>query len=219
MPAGTITALRPQEHDSQRVNLYIDHAFALGVSLNTVAREELYVGKQLDAAAWAKLETRESADKALHAALRFIQARPRSAAEVRERLRRKQFASDAIERAISRLSELELLDDVAFARFWVENRNACRPRGQQALRSELSQKGISRETIDAVLADTTPDDEHTRALTLARGVLPRYASADYATFQRRLGGYLQRRGFGYDIVRAVLSTLWEESQAAAAADD
>jgi regulatory protein len=213
MSEGTITALRAQENDSQRVNMFLDDRFALGISLDTLAREGLYVGQYIDAACWQRLESAEQASKALHAALRFLQTRPRSVAEVRERLQRKQFAAPLIERTIARLRDMDMLDDSAFARFWVENRNACRPRGPQALRSELYRKGIDRAVIDATLQDDTlMGDEYERALLLARGVLAKYASApDRATFQRRLGGYLQRRGFGYDTIRPILDLLWEET--------
>jgi regulatory protein len=213
MPEGTITALRAQENDSQRVNVFLDGTFALGISLDTLAREGLYVGQHIDAACWQRLESAEQASKALHTALRFLQTRPRSVAEVRERLQRKQFATPLIERTIERLSDMGMLDDSAFARFWVENRNACRPRGPQALRSELYRKGIDRAVIDTTLQDEAlMGDEHERALLLARGVLAKYAnSPDRATFQRRLGGYLQRRGFGYDSIRPILDLLWEEA--------
>jgi regulatory protein len=213
MPEGTITALRAQENDSQRVNMFLDGAFALGISLDTLAREGLYVGQHIDAACWQRLESAEQASKALNAALRFLQTRPRSVAEVRERLQRKQFAAPLIEQTIARLSDMGMLDDNAFARFWVENRNTCRPRGPQALRSELYRKGIDRTVIDATLQDDAlMGDEHERALLLARGVFAKYASApDRSTFQRRLGGYLQRRGFGYDTIRPILDLLWQEA--------
>jgi regulatory protein len=214
MPAGTITALRTQAHDNQRVNVFVDDAFAIGVSLNTITREGLYVGKVLDAAAWTRLEEAECADKAVTAALQYLTARPRSTAEVRERLQRKQFPPEAVEAALTRLQERGLIDDTAFSRFWVENRQACRPRGVQALRSELYRKGIDRTTIDATLSDTDlTGDEYEQALTLARTALRKYADApNYATFQRRLGGYLQRRGFGFDTISSILDLLWQEVQ-------
>lgn len=214
MPTGTITALRTQAHDNQRVNVFVNDAFAIGVSLNTITREGLYVGKVLDAAAWARLEEAECADKAVTAALQYLTARPRSTAEVRERLQRKQFPPEAVEAALTRLQERGLIDDTAFSRFWVENRQACRPRGVQALRSELYRKGIDRTIIDATLNDTDlTGDEYEQALTLARATLRKYAGApNYATFQRRLGGYLQRRGFGFDTISSILDLLWQEVQ-------
>jgi regulatory protein len=84
----------------------------------------------------------------------------------------------------------------------------------QALRSELYRKGIDRTTIDATLSDTDlTGDEYEQALTLARAALRKYADApNYATFQRRLGGYLQRRGFGFDTISSILDLLWQEVQ-------
>lgn len=212
MPPGTITALRAQERDSQRVNVFVDGAFALGVSLTTLTRERLFVGQQLSDEDFARLERIESADKAFHAGLRLIEARPRSLAEIRERLARKGFAPEAVAAAVDRMRELDLADDESFARFWIENRQTYRPRGVNALRDELRRKGVPQDTIAAAIdASGQRDEEGQRALALGRAALHKYAaSPDYATFSRRLGGYLQRRGFGFDTVRPALEQLWQE---------
>src|SRR5215212_4561587 len=120
MPAGTITALRAQANNPQRVNIFVNDEFAIGVSLNTISKVGLYVGKQLDDDEFARIELTENGDQALRAALRLLEARPRSIAEMRDRLRRKQFADEAITAAIERLKALDMLDDASFARFWVE---------------------------------------------------------------------------------------------------
>lgn len=212
MPAGTITALRVQERDSQRVNVFVDGAFALGVSLATLTRERLFVGQQLGEEEFERLEHAESADKALHAGMRLIETRPRSLAELRERLSRKGFAPDAVANALERLSDLGLADDTAFARFWVENRQSYRPRGINALRDELRRKGVAQDVIAGAIDESGGrDEEAERAMTLGRAALRKYADApDYHTFSRKLGGFLQRRGFGFDTVRPVLEQLWRE---------
>ncbi|HMQ31862.1 MAG TPA: RecX family transcriptional regulator [Chloroflexaceae bacterium] len=218
MPTGKITAIAAQAHDSQRVNLFVEGAFALGISLTTLAREGLFVGKELDEAGWARLEAAAQAEKAMLAAGRLLDARPRSAAELRQRLRRKQFPPEAVEQAVERLGELGLLDDAAFSRYWVESRQSGRPRGRLALRDELRRKGVARDTIEQALAEADaeapPDAERERAEQVARAALRRYAdSPDRASFQRRLGGLLQRRGFSLDVIRPILAILWSELQA------
>jgi regulatory protein len=220
MPAGTITALRAQAKDAQRVNVFVDDAFALGVSLNTISTEGLYVGKVLSDEEYARLEHTESVSKALQAGLRLLEARPRSTSELRDRLRRKDFAEEAIEAAILRLTNLGMLDDAAFARLWVENRQASRPRGLSALREELRRKGVDRTLVEATLSDDTlTGGEDERAMTIARGALRKYAaSPNRVTFQRRMGGYLQRRGFGFDAIGPILDTLWNELKGAAEED-
>jgi regulatory protein len=89
----------------------------------------------------------------LDAAARFLEARSRSVAEVRRRLVTAGYRPELVDEAVSRLVQQGYLDDEAFARAWVESRDRARPRGERALRLELIQKGIARETIDAVIAE------------------------------------------------------------------
>jgi regulatory protein len=92
-------------------------------------------------------------DVVLEAAGRFLETRARSVAEVRRRLTSAGYRLDLVEGAISRLSELGMLDDASFARAWVESRDRARPRGERALRQELNLKGIDRTVLEEVLAD------------------------------------------------------------------
>jgi regulatory protein len=212
MPAGKITALRAQAKDPQRVNVFVGGEFAIGVSLTTITKAGLHVGKQLSAEEFAKLEQIESGDKAYLAGLRFLEARPRSIAEVRTRLGRKDFSPEAIDAAIARLAELDLLDDAAFARYWVENRQASAPRGANALRDELRRKGIGSDVTAEVLSnDALTGNEAASAWRLARGALRKYAgSHDRNAFTRRMGSYLQRRGYTFEVIRPIIDQLWAE---------
>lgn len=215
MASGTITALRAQANDPQRVNVFIDGSFALGVSLNTISTEKLFVGKVLSDQDRARLEQTEGGDKAIQAALRLLEARPRSSSEIRDRLRRKEFAPEQIDRAIERLEQLGMIDDAAFAQSWVDNRQQLKPRGIGALRDELRRKGIDRTIVDDVLSNPElSEGEDERAMAVARAAAHKYRAGDRAIFSRKLGSYLQRRGFGFDVIRPVIDTLWDEQQQA-----
>ena len=99
----------------------------------------------------------------LEAAARFLEARSRSVTEVRRRLGRAGYNAELIEGAIERLGELGMLDDEAFGRAWVESRDRARPRGEIALRRELSLKGVDRSIVNDLLeerrAAIEPDDD------------------------------------------------------------
>src|SRR3954453_9466032 len=116
----------------------------------------------------------------LDAAARFLEVRSRSVAEVRRRLTSAGYAPSLVEDAVTRLLELGLLDDEAFARAWIESRDRSRPRGERAIRQELGLKGVDRPTVDLVLAERreaaarVPDDD---------GVI---VSADHAAAERLL---------------------------------
>jgi regulatory protein len=89
----------------------------------------------------------------LEAGARFLEARPRSVAEVCRRLGQAGYRPELIEGAIGRLTELGVLDDEQFARQWVESRDRAHPRGEHALIVELRQKGIDATTIATILKD------------------------------------------------------------------
>ncbi len=206
-----------QTGDHERVNVFVDGAFAIGIDLATLQREGLFKGKVLSEDDWARLVRAESDNKAWHAALRLLEARPRAEREIRDRLRRKQFEPEQIDATIARLRDLGLLDDAQFARLWVANRAATSPKGAQALRYELISKGVDRQIAGEIVEDALdPATEAEMCEQVARKALPRYASSpDRATFQRKLGGLLQRRGFAWDTVGPVLERLWQERGAAA----
>jgi len=92
----------------------------------------------------------------LEAAARFLEPRARSVAEVRRRLTGAGYQPLLVDGAIERLLELEVLDDEAFARAWVESRDRARPRGERAIRQELALKGVDRSTVDLVAVIVPP---------------------------------------------------------------
>ena len=108
-------------------------------------------------------------------------------------------------RVLQRLVEGAYLDDEAFAAWWVRNRQRNRPRGRWALRQELLQRGVGSEAVAAALVGV--DDEQA-ARDLARRRAERYRGLDRDGLRHKLGGYLRRRGFGYDVVRTALEEAW-----------
>jgi regulatory protein len=203
--AGTITALVVQKRNKERVNVYLDGEFAFGLAM--IEALKLHKGQHLGDDEIARLQVLDEIEVAHERALNFLSYRPRSAEEVRRRLREKKISETAIETVVGRLERAGLLDDRAFTRFWIENREQFKPRGARALRYELRQKGVP----DAIIEDALSDfDEQDAAYRAARAQVRRYAQADQQTFRKRLGDHLTRRGFAYSTVRDVLDRLWAE---------
>jgi regulatory protein len=147
--------------------------------------------------------------RCLDAAFRYLSYRPRSEAELRQRLKRRGFDSSSIERALILLKEQGLVDDVAFARFWKENRDSFSPRGRKMLESELKLKGVDPEIIVETLAGL---DEESSAYEAARKKVKGGVGSDYFTFCRRLIAFLRRRGFSYEVARHTVNRLWREEK-------
>jgi regulatory protein len=204
MEPGKITALQAQKRNRERLNVYLDGQYAFSLALN--AAVGLSLGQQLSAEDIAHLQTQDDYEKAKQRALNFITYRPRSISEVRKNLRGKEVDDTIIDQVITRLCELELLDDAAFGRYWVEQREAFKPRSPMALRQELQQKGLDREVIDEVLAEL---DETAAARRAAEQQAGRWTHLDKESFYQKMGGFLQRRGFRYATVREVTDEIWQ----------
>lgn len=202
---GKITALTAQKKNKDRVNVFVDGKFAFGVMAITAVR--LRIGQELSPADVASLQADDTYEAAKQTALNYISYRPRSMAEVTQNLRGKSYDEPVIEQVITRLQELDLLNDTAFARYWVEQRDTFKPRSQMALRSELMQKGVDRKIIDAVVADV---DETAAARSALEKNLHRWRRLPEMALRQKASAYLQRRGFSYEIVRETLDAVWEE---------
>ncbi len=205
MTAGKITGLQVQQKNRNRVNIYLNEAYAF--SLAALVAAPLRIGQVLSEDDIARLQAQDTFQRAYDRVLNYLSYRSRSQSEVERYLASKGVAPDVAAAVIERLSEAGLLDDSAFARAWVENRAAFSPRSPRVLRQELYQKGLDASTVAEALQDV---DEEASAYQAAGARAQRYADLDRATFERRLGGFLQRRGFDYDVVRSVVARLWRD---------
>ena len=168
------------------------------------------MGQELSQGQVAELKGRDVAEAAYERVLGYLSHRPRSAREVARYLSRRDVPDEAIEDVLARLERARLVDDAEFARFWVENRRSFRPKGLWALRAELRQKGVASEVIESVLEGIDEEDE---AMSAGTRAVRRFAHLDETTFRHRLLGYLQRRGFAFDVSRRVVDHLWSEVEA------
>lgn len=211
---GRITAVEPQARHGHRFNIYVDDQFALGLSAAVAAR--LRVGQEVTEAELAELERAEAYETAHDQALRFLEPRPRSIAEVKQALRKKGAAADVIDQVLARLGEAGLVDDQAFARYWVENRENFKPRAGRALRFELKRKGLASSEIEAAVGQL---DESESAYRAGAARAPRWRGLERREFMDKLGAFLVRRGFSYEVAKHAAQRLWDESRDTTRAPD
>ena len=203
--AGKITALKYQKRNRDRVSVYLDSRFAFG--LPAIVAASLKVGQFLSDAEIESVKEHGTAEAVYNKVLNYLSYRPRSRAEVVTYLQRRDLPESEIEAVANRLERAGLLDDEAFAQFWVENRERFRPRGLRALRYELRIKGISSEIIEQAVASV---DVSAGAYRAASKKARQLRHADRQTFHRKLIGYLARRGFDYGVAREVAEHYWVE---------
>ncbi len=201
---ATITDITIQKRRKDRVNLFLDGEYAFSLSMINAAW--LKIGQELSAEKIKALQQEEAYERGKEIALRLITNRPRSIKEIRDRMREKDVEESARDRVITRFEELELLDDVAFARYWIDQRARFNPRGIPMLRQELRQKGVDQQIIQDLLNELDNSSAAMKAAEKKVRSLSRYGEED---FRKKLSGFLQRRGFYYEDIRPVVDELWQ----------
>lgn len=202
-----ITAIKAQKRNRQRVSIYLDGEYAFGLSRFVAGWLE--PGRKLTQAEIEKLQQEDTYEIAFQKALQFINHRPRSIGETRRRLTEKGFEEKVIESTIERLVEKKLLDDLEFSRQWIENRNTFRPRSNRLLAYELRLKSVSDDLIAKALENFGGDQTE---LAYQAGIkkAKQCQHENRLDFQKKVGGFLSRRGFHYGIVKPTVEKLWEE---------
>ncbi len=136
---------------------------------------------------------------------------------MRRRLQRAGFDEATIEATLVELRELEVVDDAAFARYWVEQRQTFRPRGAHAVRGELRHLGVAADLAQEAVEPLGPHAEDAYRLVRKRAM--QLGGLDERTLTTKLSQYLARRGFDWDTISAVLRRLSHERAQSQSADD
>jgi len=147
--------------------------------------------------------------KCLDAAYCYLNYRPRSEAEVKQRLYQRGFDVEVVKEAVIRLKEQSLVDDFAFAQFWKENRLSFKPKSKKLIIKELNDRKVNREIVEQVTKDINDMDN---ACKLGRRRMHILIHLDYPEFYRRLSNYLSYRGFNYEVIKGTTALLWQEKE-------
>ncbi|MBI4033198.1 MAG: regulatory protein RecX [Candidatus Blackburnbacteria bacterium] len=149
-------------------------------------------------------------EKVYNKILRFATLRPRSEKEINVWFKRKKIPTKLHERVFNRLKNLGLVDDKAFASWWIEQRLTFRPKGRRAIFFELRQKGVSEDIIEDVLGTIGFPQEVELARDLVAKKLPRFKDFPVEEKKKKLVGLLVRRGFSWETIRKAVDVSGED---------
>lgn len=148
----------------------------------------------LDHNDFEKLE-RRAKNMLLHQLSRSI----KSTKQLRDYLTKREIPAQVIEAAIERFTEAGLIDDLRYAETFAASKRSTRGLSTSALRRELGAKGIPTGLIDEVLAEYSQEDDLKTATKLAEKRIRAMGHLDREVRQRRLLGFLGRKGFSSSI--------------------
>ena len=206
MAGVTVTALAKRPR-SKLLEISFDGAPDLKITPDVAVQFGLRTGAELSQSRLDELRAAQVREDTMAAAFRLVSYRPRSEKELRDRLRQRGFPEANIAATVTRLKELRLVDDAAFAASWVESRDRTGPRGRRLLSSELRTKGVSGQIATEAAAAIDEPEAAYRAGSRRAATL---REKPFEEFRRKVGEHLLRRGFSYEIAESTARQLWQE---------
>ena len=199
----TITSLELQKKNPNRINVYLDHEFAFGIS--RFVGTWLKQGEKIDELSITQLLEKDTREKAFQKALHFINYRPRSVHEVKEKLKELGFGGSIIDAVVNELLIKKYLDDCDYAENWIASRVRSKPRSQKMLEYELRKKHIPENIIEEALKSAPENGE--LALRLGKKYLRRFTHLDEKEFTKKMTGVFARRAFPFSVIKKALIEL------------
>lgn len=197
-----ITAIEPRRKSLSAI--YIDGEYALKLDTETVLSARLKVGQEIDDERLYELIQTSDARRAKEKALWLISYRDHSEGELRQKLS-KDFGEEAVDKAVEKLLELNLINDEGFAKKYAESLSQKHLSNRQIVQ-KLRQKGIAKDLTEETVEDLDLDEkDEIRALINKKYIRKLNDEADL----RRTIAALQRRGFGYSDIRSVINEFTE----------
>ena len=210
-----ITKIERQKKHPSRKSVFIDDAFAFGVTDEVMVRFSLHQGAELDKETVEKILLTENEETAKQKAFRFLAIRPRSKKEIRDYLSRKEYAEPTIANVVAKLESMMMLDDLSFARMVCRDALAKKPVGEKMLRQGLFRKGVPKSIMETVVGEFfTPESELLLALKAAELQRARVRRSskkiDEVQLKKKILDFLVRRGFDFETAMSATKQILAE---------
>lgn len=196
----TITAIKQQVKNPDRVSVFVDGKYSFSLTYGQILDEGVKNGLELDETRLKVFKKLSQEGKLKARAMEWLMGRPHSVREFQDYMRRKQAEPELVTAWIEEFTEKRYLSDRAFAEWFIEQRRDFRQRSTRAISAELGAKGVDREIIAELLADSADDEQ----AALRQLIDKKRRSTRYRDPEKLLA-YLVRQGFSYSLVKAALA--------------
>ncbi len=209
-----VTELSSQKRDSSRVNLHIDGEFFCGLSLDTVAQFNLYIGKEIEERELEGILQNELKARFFQRAMSYISRSIKTEFQLRRYLRTvsikkkgvwykdidKDQLEDIFNEAVDKLKTYGYLDDEEFAHQFILSRIRNKPRGKSVLVLELISKGVDKQIAQKKVEELVEDEYE----VLKRVYRKKYRGEKLSIGDNKKIDFLRRKGFEWDLIKQLM---------------
>ena len=200
-----ISAIEPQKKRKDRYNIYADGEFFASLGAHTVVSFGLRAGASVDADTLHSAALADNTQYAFDSAASMLAQRMHTRGELVQKLQARGICEQAVQAALDKLASYGYVDDLAYAREYVQSAVRAGRLGRRAVAYRLGENGLSRDVTEEAMALYTEEDERRAAAQQARLLLDRHIGADQRKQKQKVYAALMRHGFDHNIISALLS--------------
>lgn len=216
-----VTSVEPQKKNPKRFNVFLDGEFAFGADEDLVVNRRLIAGKVIAPEDIDKILFEAEVGKLMERMYRWFALRQHSEKEVRDYFRvksqesrvkgKEEISQLVIDATIEALKKKGLLNDLEFAKAWVEARRKSKQKGMRAIKAELFQKGIDKEIIEEVIrVESLESSEEELAKLALEKKMKVWKNLDPKKLYQKSIEFLLRKGFEYEVVKGIIEKIREK---------
>lgn len=200
----TITAIEPRRR--QMCALFIDGEYVMNLDAQTLIENRFDVGREIDDDELKAIIEKSSERRAKDKALWLISYRSHSKKELFDKLRR-DFDEESAKKAVDRMQELGLINDVEFAKAYAKKLVYSKKMSLRSAEFELRRKGIDSIISEQVLSEL----EYDAQTQIIEFISKKYKNIDDEKVRRRAVAALQRKGYGWEDIKQAIESLSGDS--------
>ncbi|WMJ77748.1 MULTISPECIES: regulatory protein RecX [unclassified Sedimentibacter] len=202
-----ITKIEIQKNNRDRVNIYLDDAFAFGIDLNIMMKYSLAKNMEIEQLFIDEILKAEEEIHVYNYALTLLSRRAMSEKQIRTKMKTKGYDEDFIDSAILKLKNQKYLDDERYSEMLINDKVNISKYGKRKIKQLLYEKGIERETIEEKIKCLSEEDELKRAYSVGLKKISSLKEEDDRKKYVKLSRFLINKGFELSTVRKAASYL------------
>lgn len=201
-----ITAIKSQVRRQGRYSIFVEGKYSFSLSDMGLLEAKLVVGQELSQDKIGELKQLSVDDKLYNLTLGYLAIRPRSEWEITTYLSRKGASPTLLKTILSKLSDVDLINDRKFAEAFIRDHRLLRSTSRRKLILELRKKHVVDSVIQEVVGNEASDEASALADTIAKKRKQSRYQDDLKLMQ-----YLARQGFNYGDIKDALHNEEETS--------
>lgn len=204
---ATITKIE-QQKNKERVNIFVDGSFFCGISKETAIVFGLKVGREVEEQKLLQAVRESEIKRAFEKGADYLAGRMYAKKELIQKLVQKGFEREVAESAVTKLKSYSYIDDVAFARAFVQENPKY---SLLKLETKLRAKGVDKAVIEEALKDVS-DSSQVEVCTEFAKKYAKTHEVNSPSGRSKLYASLARRGFKFDTIKKACKIIGTDDE-------